>query len=109
MTIGPKIPGAVIPRTVFTQPGSKREAAPFGPMSAPTSDVQPHYVREAPLYRSDLQPTDYSITSSARPDRGKGTLMQSDLVVLRLRNISSFVDCWTGRSVGFSPLRTRPA
>src|SRR3974390_446962 len=35
MTIGPKIPGAVIPRRVFTQPGSKREAALFGLMSAP--------------------------------------------------------------------------
>jgi len=30
MTIGPKIPGAVIPRRVFTQPGSEREPAPHG-------------------------------------------------------------------------------
>jgi len=27
--------------------------------------------------------------------------------VLRFRNISTFVACWTGRSLGFSPLRTR--
>jgi integrase len=37
MTAGPKISGAVIPRRVFTQPGSKREAALFGLMSASTS------------------------------------------------------------------------
>src|SRR6516162_11036984 len=37
MTTEPKIPGAVIPRRVFTQPGSKREVAPFCLMSASTS------------------------------------------------------------------------
>ena len=37
MTVGSKIPGAVIPRRVFTQPRSKRESTLFGLMSAPTS------------------------------------------------------------------------
>ena len=37
MTTVPKILGAVIPRRVFTQPRSKREAGPFCLMSAPTS------------------------------------------------------------------------
>ena len=51
----------------------------------------------------------YSINSSARPDRGNGTVMPSASAVLRFRNSSTFVACWTGRSPGFSPLRTRAA
>src|SRR5262249_14394885 len=35
----------------------------------------------------------YPITSSARPSNGSGTLMPSALAALRLRNISTFVDC----------------
>jgi hypothetical protein len=31
------------------------------------------------------------------------------LAVLRLITNSNFVDCWTGSSAGFSPLRMRPA
>src|SRR5262249_22738950 len=50
----------------------------------------------------------HSIISSARPDRGSGTVMPSALAVLRLRISSTFVACTTGRSAGFSPLRTRP-
>src|SRR5207244_4167879 len=50
----------------------------------------------------------YSITSSARPSRGSGTLMPSALAVLRLMYSSTLVACWTGRSAGLSPLRIRP-
>jgi hypothetical protein len=50
----------------------------------------------------------YSITSLARPDSGSGTVMPSALAVLRLMISSTFVDCTTGRSAGFSPLRMRP-
>jgi hypothetical protein len=50
----------------------------------------------------------YSITSSARPESGSGTVMPSALAVLRLTISSTFVDCTTGRSAGFSPLRMRP-
>jgi hypothetical protein len=50
----------------------------------------------------------YSINSSARPDRGSGTVMPSALAVFRLMYISTLVTCWTGRSAGFSPLRIRP-
>ena len=49
----------------------------------------------------------YSIASSARPSSESGTLMPSDLVVVRLMTRSSLVDCTTGRSAGFSPLRIR--
>jgi hypothetical protein len=31
------------------------------------------------------------------------------LAVLRLITKSNFVDCWTGKSAAFSPLRMRPA
>ena len=40
----------------------------------------------------------YSITSSARPRSGSGTVNPSALAVLRLRISSTFVDCTTGRS-----------
>src|SRR5207248_7189105 len=33
----------------------------------------------------------------------------SALAVLRLKTSLNLVGCWTGRSPGFSPLRTRPA
>jgi hypothetical protein len=52
--------------------------------------------------------TIYSITSSARPNRAIGKARPSDLAVLRLMTNSVFVDCWTGRSAGFSPWRIRP-
>jgi hypothetical protein len=50
----------------------------------------------------------YSMISSARPRSNCGTVRPSALAVLRLRISSTFVDCWTGRSAGFSPLRMRP-
>src|SRR5215204_3248692 len=50
----------------------------------------------------------HSITSSARASRVGGTSRPSALAVLRLRISSTFVDCTTGRSAGFSPLRIRP-
>ena len=31
------------------------------------------------------------------------------LAVFRLMRSSTFVDCWTGKSAGLSPRRTRPA
>src|SRR5262245_23573368 len=54
------------------------------------------------------QKADYSITSSARASSVGGTVRPSALAVLRLMISSTFVDCWTGRSAGFSPLRIRP-
>jgi hypothetical protein len=51
----------------------------------------------------------HSITSSARPSSGSDTVSPSALAVLRLMIISTLVDCCTGSSPGFSPLRIRPA
>src|SRR5581483_10746391 len=64
-------------------------------------------VRKAPnIERPDAS---YSITSSARPSSGSGTLTPKALAVLRLIASSNFVACITGKSLGRSPLRIRPA
>src|SRR5262249_31060133 len=52
--------------------------------------------------------TFHSITSSARPMRGSGNVTPSVFAVFRLTTNSTFVDCTTGRSAGFAPLRMRP-
>src|SRR5262249_37968836 len=57
--------------------------------------------------RDELAPF-HSITSSARPSSGSGMVPPSALAVRRLMISSTFVDWWTGRSAGFSPLRIRP-
>jgi hypothetical protein len=51
----------------------------------------------------------YSIISSARPSSEFGTVIPKVLAVFRLMISIVFVDCCTGRSAGFSPLRIRPA
>ena len=50
----------------------------------------------------------YSITSSAATSSDDGIVRPSALAVLRLMLSSTFVDCWTGKSAGFSPLRMQP-
>ena len=51
----------------------------------------------------------YSITSSARASSVAGTSRPRALAVARLMMNSNLLDCTTGRSAGFSPLRMRPA
>jgi hypothetical protein len=51
----------------------------------------------------------YSMTSSARTSSEVGILSPSVFAAFKLRTISIFVDCCTGRSDGFSPKRIRPA
>src|SRR5262245_18206533 len=50
----------------------------------------------------------HSITSSAMASSPGGKLRPNTLAVLRLITNSNLVDCITGRSPGFSPLRIRP-
>src|SRR5215207_1262171 len=57
--------------------------------------------------RNELAPL-HSITSSARPSSGSGTIKPSAFAVLRLMISSTLVVCCTGKLAGFSPLRTRP-
>jgi hypothetical protein len=65
--------------------------------------------RRAADKRDELAAADHSITSSASASSRSGTSMPSALAVLRLITNSNFVDCWTGKSAGLSPLRMRPA
>jgi hypothetical protein len=58
--------------------------------------------------RNGLLHRGYSITSSARTSIGGGIVRPSAFAVFRLITSSTFVDNWTGRSAGFSPLRMRP-
>ena len=51
----------------------------------------------------------HSITSSASASSVGGMSRPSVFAVLRLMTNSNLVDCITGRSAGFSPLRMRPA
>ena len=63
-------------------------------------------IREAAVSnRSTAAP--YSITSSARASRARGTSRPSAFAVLRLSTRSYLVGACTGRSAGFSPLRMR--
>src|SRR5262249_38702814 len=51
----------------------------------------------------------HSITSSARNRNDSGIAIPSAFAVLRLTTNSNWVGCKTGRSIGLSPLRMRPA
>src|SRR5262249_23446187 len=51
---------------------------------------------------------DYSKTSSAAITSPGGIVSPKALALLRLMNISTFEDRYTGRSPGFSPVRIRP-
>jgi hypothetical protein len=65
--------------------------------------------REQLLYvTSSRFPADHRI-NSADPDSVGGTSMPSAFAVLRLITNSNLVDCTTGNSAGFAPLRMRPA
>jgi hypothetical protein len=50
----------------------------------------------------------HSITSSARSRNDSGIVSPMVLAVLRLITSSNLLDCTTGKSAGFSPLRIRP-
>ena len=52
--------------------------------------------------------TIYSITSSATESSDGGTVSPIILAVSVLMTSSNLVDCTTGKSAGFTPLRMRP-
>src|SRR5262249_20209732 len=67
--------------------------------------------RRAAEQRDELAPfhiRGHSITSSALASSCGGTSRPSALAVCRLMTNSNLVDCTTGRSAGFAPLRIRP-
>src|SRR5262249_40024568 len=63
--------------------------------------------RSAPEQRDELAPP-HSITSSAVAMSVGGTARPSIRAVWALITSSNLVDCTTGRSAGFAPLRMRP-
>ena len=84
------------PRHVRSTPDSDRWAdIAWGPKSA----------RTRLMHHGELL---YSITSSASASSVGGISRLSAFAVLRLITRSNLVGCMTGRSAGFSPLRTRP-
>src|SRR5262245_4455719 len=62
--------------------------------------------RRAAEQRDEFAPL-HSITSSARPVSGSGTVSPSVLAVLRLRDSAYLTARWIGKSPGLSPLRMR--
>src|SRR5712672_2752282 len=58
--------------------------------------------------RDELAAAAHSITSSTMASSPGGKLRPNALAVLRLITNSNLLDCMTGRSMGFSPLRIRP-
>jgi hypothetical protein len=63
--------------------------------------------RRAAEQRHELAPL-HSITSSAMASTPGGIVRPSILAVGALMTSSNLVDCWTGNSAGFAPLRMRP-
>src|SRR5262249_42974489 len=68
---------------------------------------------ERPRRRAAEQPDElaalHSITSSAATSSLSGTVRPSILAVGTLMTSSNLLDCTTGNSAGFAPLRMRPA
>jgi hypothetical protein len=99
---------------LMSQMGQERRIGAVRNISAlpPRADVGADIV-EPPVSaisgcEQSQQRASYSITSSARASTVVGTSRPSALAVLRLMTSSTFVTCCTGKSAGFSPLRTRP-
>src|SRR5262249_7373685 len=69
--------------------------------------------RERPCSRAAEQPDElpapHSITSSRVASSLSGTVSPSILAVEALMTSSNLLDCTTGKSAGFAPLRIRPA
>jgi hypothetical protein len=98
-------PRVVFVRFVLRPPEGERRLV----MSAlpPKADMcgAPSNVRFGP--EADI-PISHSITSSAATSTDGGIVRPSALAVPKLTVSSTFVDCCTGKSAGFSPLRMRP-
>src|SRR5262245_1479184 len=77
----------------------------------PRADVGADIVERPLCARSGCEQSQqgsaYSITSSAMLSNVGGTVMPSILAVWALMSSSNLVDCTTGRSAGFAPLRMR--
>src|SRR6266851_2063471 len=83
----------------------------FGGLRARVENRSARYASDpagSPHSRQARKLRSHSITSSARASSAGGTLRPSVLAVWALMTSSNLVDCTTGRSAGFAPLRMRP-
>src|SRR5262245_8102630 len=67
-----------------------------------------HWQRSRTAEQRDELASFHSITSSTLASSWGGTSRPRVLAVLMLMTNSNLVGCWTGKSAGLSPLRTRP-
>jgi hypothetical protein len=81
--------------SAFTPRSRRRSGHRFAPLGAKSGCEQLQ------------QGSPYSITSSARPSNGSGTVRPNALAVFRFITNSYLVGVCTGRLAGFSPLRMR--
>jgi hypothetical protein len=91
-------------------PGPVRRMSAIPPIAEVSARAR--YVRNVPVAGSctvSKQQCFYSITSSAMASTLDGTVRLRAFAVLRLITRSIFVDCCTGISAGFAPLRIWPA
>src|SRR5262245_31900208 len=78
-------------RNRATLGGGGRRPASLAAAHLPRTATSPPS-RRAAEQRDELAPS-HSKISSARPDKGRGTVMPSVLAVFRFRNSSTLVDC----------------
>src|SRR5262245_48664751 len=99
-TLGPLRQVSRTVPTVFTGVGDPVGAGFVDSLARPGGSATEHRDELAPLH---------SITSSAVESSVRGTARPSILAVQALMTNSNLVDCTTGKSAGFAPLRMRPA
>src|SRR5215831_18671931 len=85
-----------------TSPAATQHSLPSGRYSL----LGPDFHR---LDRASFAWRTHSITSSAVANSLSGTVRPSILAVGALMTSSNLLDCTTGKSAGFAPLRMRPA
>src|SRR5262249_7063283 len=121
-TVGFGLP-AVFGRDVSAVVLTRLPHAPFGPLPAAPgrppaggdTPPPPPAVAAPPPRRNDRAADEphertpiHSITSSAMLSSDGGIVRSSSRAVWALMTNSNLVDCITGRSAGFAPLRMRP-
>ena len=94
----------------MSPPGTERKSRHVRSTPKPDIDSSAWKCRYVPLSAVSRcsKKKRYSITSSASNCIELGTASPRALAVFRLMTSSNLVDCITGRSEGFSPLRIRP-
>jgi hypothetical protein len=92
--------------------GARRRVVRFAQISGPYFNRwrRPSRARSRPEQVQQCAQTNlrYSVTSSALASSVGGTVRPSIRAICALMTSANLLDCTTGRSAGFSPLRMRP-